>query len=33
VILVSLFFGLYLFSLDYSINSAVQWIFRRFGAV
>ena len=33
VILVSLFFGLYLFALDYSINSVVQWIFRRFGAV
>jgi preprotein translocase subunit SecE len=33
VILVSLFFGMYLFTLDYSINSAVQWIFRRFGAV
>ena len=33
VILVSLFFGLYLFSLDYTISSAVQWIFRRFGAV
>ena len=32
VILVSLFFGLYLFALDYSINSVVQWIFRRFGA-
>ena len=32
VIVVSLFFGLYLFTLDYSINSAVQWIFRRFGA-
>ena len=32
VILVSLFFGVYLFTLDYSINSAVQWIFRRFGA-
>ena len=33
VILVSLFFGMYLFTLDYSINSGVQWIFRRFGAV
>ncbi len=32
VILVSLFFGLYLFALDFSINSTVQWIFRRFGA-
>jgi preprotein translocase subunit SecE len=32
VILTSLFFGLYLFALDFGINSAVQWIFRRFGA-
>jgi preprotein translocase subunit SecE len=32
VILVSAFFGLYLFALDYGINSLVQWIFRRFGA-
>ncbi len=32
VILTSAFFGLYLFALDYGINSLVQWIFRRFGA-
>ena len=32
VILVSIFFGVYLFTLDFGINSAVQWIFRRFGA-
>lgn len=32
VILTSAFFGVYLFALDYGINSLVQWIFRRFGA-
>ena len=32
VILTSAFFGLYLFALDFGINSLVQWIFRRFGA-
>ena len=32
VILVSVFFGVYLFVLDYGINSLVQWIVRRFGA-
>ncbi len=32
VILVSVFFGIYLFVLDYGLNSIVQWIFRRFGA-
>ncbi len=32
VILTSVFFGLYLFALDYGINNLVQWIFRRFGA-
>jgi preprotein translocase subunit SecE len=32
VILFSVFFGLYLFTLDYGINNLVQWIFRRFGA-
>ena len=32
VILFSVFFGLYLFALDYGINSIVQWIFARFGA-
>ena len=32
VILVSVFFGLYLFALDVGIDSVVLWIFRRFGA-
>ena len=32
VILTSLFFGLYLFILDFGLNSLVQWIYRRFGA-
>jgi len=32
VILVSVFFGVYLFVLDYGLNNLVQWIFRRFGA-
>ena len=32
VILFSAFIGMYLFALDYGINSLVQWIFRRFGA-
>ena len=32
VILTSVFFGLYLFTLDYGINSLVQAIFRSFGA-
>ena len=31
VILTSMFFGVYLFALDYGINSLVVWIFRRFG--
>jgi len=31
VILTSVFFGLYLFALDFGINSLVQWLFRRFG--
>ena len=31
VILVSIFFGLYLFVLDQVLFNAVQWIFRRFG--
>ena len=31
VILTSVFFGMYLFILDYGINSLVQWIVRRFG--
>jgi len=32
VILTSLFFGLYLFVLDYGVNTFIQWIFTRFGA-
>jgi len=32
VILTSAFFGLYLFLLDYGLNSVVSWIFRKFGA-
>ncbi len=32
VILVSVFFGVYLFTLDFLFNNAVQWIFQRFGA-
>ena len=31
VILVSLFFGIYLFILDYGLNTMVQWVFRKFG--
>ena len=32
VILTSIFFGVYLFVVDFGVNSVVQWIFRRFGA-
>jgi preprotein translocase subunit SecE len=32
VIIVSIFFGLYLALADYTFNSAVLWLFRRFGA-
>ena len=32
VIVTSIFFGIYLFVVDYSVNSVVQWVFRRFGA-
>ncbi len=32
VILTSVFFGLYLFTLDMGLSAAVQWIFKRFGA-
>ena len=32
VILTSLFFGLYLFVLDFGVNSLIQLILRRFGA-
>ncbi len=31
VILTSIFFGVYLFVLDYGIDAIVSWIFRRFG--
>jgi len=31
VILTSIFFGVYLFTVDYGVNSLVQWIFRQFG--
>jgi preprotein translocase subunit SecE len=31
VILVSMFFGLYLFVLDYGFNNLRQWVFRLFG--
>ena len=31
VILTSLFFGIYLFAVDYGLNSLVTWIFRKFG--
>ncbi len=31
VILVSVFFGLYLFSLDFGVDSLVIWIMRKFG--
>jgi len=31
VILVSLFFGLYLFALDFGLLKAVQWVFKLFG--
>jgi preprotein translocase subunit SecE len=32
VILTSAFFGLYLFVLDFGLNSLVTWIFKRLGA-
>ena len=32
VILTSVFFGIYLFTLDQILLAGVQWIFRRFGA-
>jgi preprotein translocase subunit SecE len=31
VILTSLFFGIYLFVLDFGLNNLVQWIFSKFG--
>ena len=33
VILVSVFFGLYLWGVDLALSHGVQWIFRQFGAV
>jgi preprotein translocase subunit SecE len=33
VILTSLFFGIYLFAVDYGLNNLVGWIFRKFGGV
>jgi preprotein translocase subunit SecE len=33
VILTSLFFGIYLFAVDYGLNTLVTWIFRKFGGV
>ena len=32
VILTSIFFGLYLFVVDFGIDAVVSWIFRQFGA-
>ena len=32
VILTSLFFGIYLFVLDFGLNNQAQWVFRKFGA-
>ncbi len=32
VILTSIFFGMYLFGVDFLLNSLVSWVFRRFGA-
>ena len=32
VIVTSIFFGIYLFVVDFGVNSVVQWVFRRFGA-
>ena len=32
VILTSVFFGIYLFALDQVLLTAVQWVFRKFGA-
>jgi preprotein translocase subunit SecE len=31
VILTSLFFGVYLFVIDFGLNNLVQWIFSKFG--
>jgi preprotein translocase subunit SecE len=32
VILTSIFFGLYLFVVDFGLNSLIQWVFKRLGA-
>jgi preprotein translocase subunit SecE len=32
VIITSVVFGVYLFGVDIALNSAVQWLFNRFGA-
>jgi preprotein translocase subunit SecE len=32
VIVTSIFFGVYLFAVDYGVNSIVQWVFRRLGS-
>ncbi len=32
VILTSIFFGVYLYSIDYALDTLVLWVFRRFGA-
>jgi len=32
VILVSVFFGVYLWGLDLALNAAISWVFRQFGA-
>jgi preprotein translocase subunit SecE len=32
VIVTSIFFGVYLFAVDFGVNSLVQWVFRSFGA-
>jgi preprotein translocase subunit SecE len=32
VILTSMFFGIYLFVLDYGLNSLISWVLRKFGA-
>jgi preprotein translocase subunit SecE len=32
VILTSVFFGLYLFVVDYGLNTLISWVLRKFGA-
>ena len=31
VILTSIFFGVFLFTIDYTLNTLVNWVFKRFG--